>query len=339
MNTRKVRIAQAGIASHGRTILNAIRESGNLELVSCFDINISASAQVAKEFSIKVASSYEAMINDPNVEAIALVTPNHLHAGQLRKAAAAKKAVFVDKPITNTVAEGLEIISLMNNAGLPLLVGHNTRRRRVFRRVKTLLNENRIGKIIAVEANLSRSAGLQAGLPAWKADPSISALLPMMQLGIHFIDTISYLLGPISRVGCFAANIAMPGSVFDSTTAILQLSSDIPVSLASHYVSGDTYFLRMYGTEGTLHCAPTKLRLELLKNGEFQEAMEEDFSAEGAESYILQMREFGECVLSGKKPETGGEEGLRALAVIEAMVKSVNTRTIVDVKDIYNSGY
>ncbi|MBI3787712.1 MAG: hypothetical protein HY276_05575, partial [Ignavibacteriales bacterium] len=156
------------------------------------------------------------------------------------------------------------------------------------------------------------------------------------QLGIHFIDTISYLLGPISRVGCFAANIAMPGSALDSTTAILQLASGIPVSLTSYYVSAETYFLRIYGTEGTLHCAPTKLRLELLKNGEFHEANEEDFSAEGAESYILQMREFGECVLSGKKPETGGEEGLRALAAIEAMVKSVSTRSIIEIKSILN---
>lgn len=335
MSTRKVRIAQAGIANHGRTILNAIRESGNLQLVSCYDPNTSASVEVAKEFSAKVATSYEAMINDPEVEAIALVTPNHLHAEQVRKAVAVKKAVFVEKPITTSVAEGTEIVSLMNKAGLPLLVGHNTRRRRVFRRAKTLLDEKRIGKIVAIEANLSRPAGLQPGLPAWKADPSISALLPMMQLGIHLIDTVNYLLGPIARVGCFAANIAMPGSVFDSTAAILQLSSGIPVSLNSYYVSADTYFFRIYGTEGTIHCAHTKLRLELLKNGEFQEEIEEDFSTEGAESYVLQMREFGECVLNGKKPETGGEEGLRALAVIEAMAKSANTHSIIDVKDIY----
>lgn len=335
MSTRKVRIAQAGIANHGRTILNAIRDSGNLQLVSCYDPNTSASAEVAKEFSIKIAASYEAMINDPDVEAVALVTPNHLHAEQIRKAVAVKKAVFVEKPITTSVAEGIEVIGLMNKAGLPLLVGHNTRRRLVFRRAKTLLDEKRIGKIVAVEANLSRPAGLQPGVPAWKTDPSISVILPMMQLGIHFIDTIHFLLGPVSRVGCFAAHVAMPGSVLDSATAILQLSAGISVSLNSYYVSADAYFFRIYGTEGTIHCSPTKLRLELLKNGEFQEAIEEDFSAERAESYILEMREFGECVLSGKKPETGGVEGLQALAVIEAMAKSVNTRSIVDVKDIY----
>ncbi len=46
------------------------------------------------------------------------------------------------------------------------------------------------------------------------------------------------------------------------------------------------------------------------------------------------MREFGDCVLSGTMPETGGEQGLRALAVVEAMVRSVEQHTVVDIKQI-----
>jgi predicted dehydrogenase len=156
----------------------------------------------------------------------------------------------------------------------------------------------------------------------------------MMQLGIHFIDTVHYLLGPVQRVSCFATNIAMPNKVPDSAAAILQLASGIPVSLVSSYVSADAYLLRIYGTEGTIHCYPLKLRLELLERGEYKEAQEEDFSGEGAGSYILQMREFGECVLKGSRPETGGEEGLRALAVVEAMARSVDTHSVVEVKSV-----
>jgi predicted dehydrogenase len=156
----------------------------------------------------------------------------------------------------------------------------------------------------------------------------------MMQLGIHLVDATEYLLGPVARVSCFAANIAMPNQALDSTAAILQLESGIPVSLTSYYVSADAYFLRIYGTQGTMHCFPTKLRLELLEKGEFKEAIEEDFSSEGAGSYILQMREFGECILHGKQPETGGQEGLRALAAIEAMVQSVENHAVVELNDI-----
>jgi predicted dehydrogenase len=334
MTENKVRIAQAGIANHGRTILNATRDAGNLQLVSCFDINTTANEQVAKEFAASAALGYDQLVNNPNVDAVSLVTPNHLHLEQIRKAVEAKKHVFVDKPITNTVAEAREAIDLARKAGLILMVGHNTRRRQVFRRAKALLEDRRIGAVVAIEANLSRPAGLQAGLPAWKADRRTCALLPMMQLGIHFVDAVEYLLGPIVRVSCFAGNIAMPNQVFDSTAAILQLKEGIPVSLTSYYVSADAYFLRLYGTKGTIHCFPQKLRLDLLRDGELKESTEEDFSSEGAQSYILQMREFGECVLRGSQPETGGSQGLRALAVIEAMVKSVENHAVIELKDI-----
>ncbi len=76
------------------------------------------------------------------------------------------------------------------------------------------------------------------------------------------------------------------------------------------------------------------LGVVLVGRGEFKEAIEEDFSNEGAGSYILQMREFGECVLHGKQPETGGDEGLRALAVVEAMVKSVENHAVVELNEI-----
>jgi len=334
MTEKKVRIAQAGIANHGRTIVNATRDAGNLQLISCFDINMAANEQVAKEFGATAAAGYDQLVNDPNVDAISLVTPNHLHLEQIRKAIEAKKHIFVDKPITNTVAEAHEAIGLAKQAGLILMVGHNTRRRRVFRRAKALLTEKRIGDIVAVEANLSRPAGLQAGLPAWKADRRTCELLPMMQLGIHFVDTVEYLIGPIERVSCFAGSIAMPNQAFDSTAAILQLKSGIPVSLASYYVSADAYFVRIYGTQGTIHCFPLKLRLDLLQNGEPKETIEEDFSSEGAGSYILQMREFGDCVLRGVQPETGGDQGLKALAVIQAMVTSVEHHSVVELNDI-----
>jgi predicted dehydrogenase len=334
MTEKKLRIGQAGIANHGRTIINAIRDSGNLRLASCYDINTAAAEQVAKEFSASMKSSYDELVTDPGIDAVALVTPNHLHAEQVEKAVRAKKHIFVEKPIGNTVQEARKMIAQVERTGLVFMVGHNTRRRQVFRRAKELLKQERIGQIVAVEANLSRPAGLQPGLPAWKADRKTCALLPMMQLGIHFVDLVEYLIGPIARVSCFATNIAMPNQALDATAAILQLESGVPVALTSYYVSADAYFVRIYGTKGTIHCYPLKLQLDLLENGNFKESIHEDYSSEGAGSYILQMREFGECILQGKKTETGGTEGLRALAVIEAMVKSVEQHTVVELCDL-----
>jgi len=334
MKAQKVNIGLVGVANHGRTIYDAIRVSANLNLVSCYDTDEKAREETARESGARIASSYDDLVGDPAIDAVALVTPNHLHAEQAMKAAAAGKHVFVEKPISNSIAGAKDIIAALRFAGLVLMVGHNTRRRGVFRRAKEILQEGRIGTIVAIEGNLSRPAGLQPGLPLWKADPMKCPLLPMTQLGIHLIDTVEYLIGHVERVSCFAAHVAMPGNVYDSTAAILQLESGIPFALTSYYVSPDAYFLRIYGTGGLLHCYPTILRLELTRSGGAMNVIDEDFPQELAGSYNLQMQEFGDCVLNRRKPETGGDEGLRALAVIEAMNRSVASSSVVNIRDI-----
>ena len=334
MNSRKIKIGLVGVANHGNTILHAIQAAGNLQLVSCYDTNLVASQHVEKEFGVRVASSFDSLVADPQLDAVALVTPNHLHAEQAKNAAATGKHIFVEKPISNSISEAKEMIATLRKAGLVLMVGHNTRRRRVFRRAKEMLQEGKIGAIVAVEGNLSRPAGLQPDLPPWKGDPIKCALLPMTQLGIHLIDTAAYLLGPLKRVSCMAANIAMPGAVYDATAAILQFDSGVLFALTSYYVSPDAYFLRIYGTRGVLHCCPTNLRLELTDHEGPKDVIEEDFHQEGAESYELQMREFGDCIINKREPETNGEVGLQALAVIEAMAQSVAHSAIVNIRDI-----
>ena len=333
MSKHRVTIGLVGVANHGNTILNAINAAPNLSLVSCFDTNTMAAEQVGRKFGARIASSYDDLIKDPKVEAVALVTPNQLHADQAGKAAAAGRHVFVEKPISNSVSDAREMIRTFKEAGLVLMVGHNTRRRQVFRRAKEILSNGTIGTIVALEGNLSRPAGLQPGLPPWKADPRACPLLPMTQLGIHLVDTAEYLVSPIRSVSCVAARMAMPGNVYDTTAAVLQLESGAPFVLSSYYVSPDAYFLRIYGTGGVLHCYPTSLRLELTEGGEPKEAREESFE-EGAGSYNLQMQEFGDCILWNQEPETGGQEGLRALAVIEAMTQSVAKSTTIHVADI-----
>ena len=333
MNKQKVAIGLVGVANHGNTILNAINASSNLSLVSCFDTNVAAAEQVGRKFGVRVAPSYDDLIKDPVLEAVALVTPNHLHAEQARKAAAAGKHVFVEKPISNSIPDARTMIRTLKDAGLLLMVGHNTRRRLVFRRAKEILSKGMIGKVVALEGNLSRPAGLQPGLPPWKADPKACPLLPMTQLGIHLVDTAEYLVSPVRSVSCVAARMAMSGDVYDTTAAVLQLESGVPFALSSYYVSPDAYFLRIYGTEGLLHCYPASLRLEVTEGGEPKEVKEEIFQ-EGAGSYNLQMQEFGDCILRHRDPETGGTEGLRALAVIEAMTQSVAQSRAIDVADI-----
>ncbi|MBI4428271.1 MAG: Gfo/Idh/MocA family oxidoreductase [Ignavibacteriales bacterium] len=331
----KVKIGQVGVTSHGVTILNAIRTAGNLELVSIFDSKTEEAEKVARQLGVKLAEDYEDLLSDSEVQAVALVTPNHLHAQQAEKAFKLGKHVFVEKPMTQTVAEARRMISRAKKAKLVLMVGHNTRRRSVFRQAKGIIHEGKLGKVVGVEMNVSRPAGLFPDVPPWKTNPKLTPVLPMTQLGIHFVDTIHYLLETTTKsVACLATNSAMTGGALDASAAVLQLATGVPVTLSSYYVTPDIYEVRISGTKGFLRCGNFSLTLEVLEAGSLRRVAEKDFSSEGHESFVEEMNEFGECVLTGKKPETGGEEGLAALAVIEGMTRSLKTRAVANINTI-----
>ena len=321
-----------GVSNHGKTILTAINAAENLELFACYDINAEANAQCATEHGCIAYDSYDALLANLDVDAVALVTPNHLHATQIEAALNAGKHVFVDKPITNTIEEGKRVLEQSRKESKILYVGHNTRKRRVFRQSKALLDSGAIGTVVAIEANLSRSVGLTDEMPAWKADRKNAPILPMTQLGIHFVDVATYLLGPVSRVSCFARTAALDGTAYDTTTAILELVNGVPVSLNSYYVTPDTYFYRIYGTTGVIECGLSEVRIRRT-DGKVEL---HELGNEGLESYVLQMEEFGACILHGTRPETGGEEGLHNLAVIEAMIRSIDSGNSIYIGDILN---
>jgi predicted dehydrogenase len=328
---RKIPIGIAGVANHGRTILHAIRDCGTLELKGCYDINAEANRAAAAETGARAASSYEDLINDPAIDAVAIVTPNHLHLGQIKQALAVGKHVFVEKPITNTVAEAQEIRAIASKITQVVMVGHNTRRRYVFRAAKKIIDVGKLGKIVAVEANISRPVGLMNDLPPWKADPSKCPLLPMTQLGIHFVDAVRYLFSPVRSVYCVASTLAMSGGVLDVSASILRTAEGFPISLSSYYITPDSFFFRIYGTKGILHCHPLLYELLTMTEGKQKITETESFPNEGADSYMLQMKEFGDCINTGSRPETGIDEGIHALAVIEAMMQSVRTDAAIDV--------
>ena len=125
----------------------------------------------------------------------------------------------------------------------------------------------------------------------------------------------------------------MTGGVLDVSAAILTTAGGFPISLSSYYITPDSFYFRIYGTKGILHCFPLSYELVTLEDGKQKVTETDGFPNEGADSYILQMREFGECILDGARPETGIDEGLHALAVIEAMMESVRTHAVVDLQE------
>ncbi len=309
-----VSVALMGLGGHGATIRRAIKKCPKLKVVACFDINDKLMDETAKEFGCKKFASYDDLLENSDAKAVIISTPNFLHFEQAFKAIEKDKDVFIEKPITVKVEEAEKLIKLAYGKGLIIQVGHNTRKREVFQKAKDIITSGKLGEIVIVEANISMPTGL-GNFPDWKKDKEKCPLLPMTQLGIHFVDTLMYLIGDIVEVFCFARNFYL--DVEDTVMSLVKFSNGIIGVISSSYVTADEYEIRVYGMEGILKCYLDKVYLiDRSDNVYISE------HPEGDESYVRELCEFADCVIKREKPEVDGLIGLKNLKVVEAMMES-----------------
>jgi predicted dehydrogenase len=246
-----------------------------------------------------------------------LVTPNDVHEEQTLACAERGRHVFVEKPIADSTEAGERMRSACRAAGVTLMVGHAFRRLGAARRVKQLLDAGALGRVVVAEANMSLPGSFKA--EAWRAHRERNPGGPIMQLGIHHVDTLTYWLGPVVRASGRFAHVHTHADIDDVGIVTLEFESGALGSLTGSYVSPKTLSLRLLGTEGVLDYRtdfsvwPDTQALDrvttLTLDGEPIEFEERDMLAE-------ELVEFGRCIRGEATPETGADEGIAALAAV-----------------------
>ena len=262
-NGKMARLGLVGLGNWANTIADAIMRSKKIKLATCFARTPDKRKAFSQKYGCDEEKTYEALLKRDDVDGVVLVTPNAVHSEQAVLAARYGKHVFVDKPIANTIADGKEMIAACQKAGVVLMVGHHMRRSAGFRKLKELIDGGAIGKPIQVEANVSHSGGfaLTPEKFRWRGDDSGCPVAPLMTLGIHHVDTLRYLLGPIKTVFSFFNKLYIPAPNEDVTATVFQFESGILGYLGSNYASPKALWTYVYGTEANLLCSVVRADL------------------------------------------------------------------------------
>ncbi len=326
-----VRIALVGLGGHGRTIQGAAEAAPGLDVVAVFDPDPEEAALAAARFGCDLADSYEALLARDDLDAVSLCSPNAVHRAQAEAAFAAGLDVFVEKPIANTVADGRAMIEAAEAAGRLLMVGHNMRFGDAIRWGHDQIAAGRLGQVVSVEVHFSSDNALRLPSASWRLRPDQCPLLPMMQLGIHGVDLLHYLVGPIRSVFARARAVTTTGGVVDNVVAAFTLADGALGTMVSNYCTPVEFSFRIAGTEGTLSGTPAVVTVTPRTGGASET---HDASADGYASYTAQMQAFADAVRGRTEPETHGWVGAQALAVVEAMTDSIAGGTSVEVPEV-----
>jgi len=331
MSSAPLRVGCLGMGWWSDVLADAVVRSGKIQIVSCYTRSEDKRNAFAKKYGCTAAPTYEAMLADKSIEAIINTTPNDVHLPSTKAAAEAGKHVFLDKPIANNVSEGRAITEVCKKAGVVLALGYQRRRESHFRYVKKQIDAGAFGKLVNAEANISRDRLGKIDLSSWRYQAAGMPGGVMLQIGIHYIDVLEYLIGPVKAVSGRSAQLVLPGDNPDVASLILEHENGALSTLNASYASASEYYLmNIYGKEATAYY-DMHSGLRILKRGETKPVA---VPSDNNDTFIEELEEFVSAVRGNGRPEVGGEFATTSLAVIRAGVRSAREGRRVEVAEI-----
>jgi predicted dehydrogenase len=237
----------------------------------------------------------------------------------------------LDKPIANTLFEGRAITEACQKAGVVLALGYQRRRESQFRWIKQQIDAGVFGKLVNAEANISRDRLGKIDLTSWRYQAEGMPGGVMLQIGVHYVDVLEYLMGPIVAVSGQAAQLVLPGDNPDVASLLLQHENGALSTVNASYASAtENYVMNIYGKEASAYY-DLRGGLRFIKRGtENSEAI--PFTKN--DTFVDELDEFAMAVRGHGTPETGGEYATRSLGVIRAGIISAREGRRVQLTEV-----
>jgi predicted dehydrogenase len=343
----RTRIAVAGAGYIGRAHMAVAQQSGTCSLSAIVDPSPAAQA-IATQTGVPLYRTLDELLERDRPDGVILATPNQLHVEHALTCLAAGVPTLLEKPIASTVDEAESLVAEAERCGVPLLIGHHRAHSPIMARAKQLIDEGRLGKLVAVmgSAVFFKPDEYYADAP-WRREPGGGPILLNM---IHEVHNLRMLCGDIVAVQAFSSHATRGFQVEDTVAINLRFASgalgsfmlsDTAASARSweqtsqenkaypSYPDEDCYVIA--GTFGSL-AVPT-MRLKTYGKAE-DRSWWKPFAVGVAEMtrddpLKLQLEHFVRVIRQEVKPLVSARDGLQNLRITEAIVEAANAGSVV----------
>ena len=334
MTKQQFRIASIGLGWWSDVLADAVNRSSNqLKIVSCYTRSPDKREIFSQKYKCANANSYQEILDDPNIDGIINTSPNHVHLETTKAAANSGKHIFLDKPIANNVWEAKEITEECKKSGITLSIGYQRRRESHFRWIKNQIDTGEFGTLVQAEANISRDREGKFELGHWRYTADGMPGGVMLQIGLHYVDVLTMLLGPIKSVSGMASQLVLPGDNPDVGTLLMHHENGAISSLSTSYASASEYYLlNVYGKKMSAYYNLFDGLRSLRQN----ETKQKKIPVDKVDTLLEQLIEWADAALNNSKVEVGGESATKSLAVVLAGIKSAKGKRHILVDEIIN---
>ena len=321
-----IKAASVGLGWWSDELAKSIQgKSKKIKIVSCYSRSKKKRIYFSKKFKTKYHNSYSALIKDQNIDAVLLTTPHSLHAKHTIEALKNGKHVFVEKPMATKSVDAQKMLFTAKKHNKTLAVGHNRRFSSAFNYIKNLDNQNKIGKILHLDANFSASGALNYTKNFWRANRKESPGGAIAGLGIHMIDLMCFFGGKIKSVQSLVRKYAVNVNMDDTTSAIFEFNNKCTGNLTTIFACPYISTFNVYGTNMNIFSQIDSNKIIIVnKKGKVK-----NLNLINHDTLSIELEEFADSCMNKKKYRIDNKEAVHNVEIMEAIVKSSIRKKII----------
>jgi predicted dehydrogenase len=324
-----LRVAICGAGHWGTRLIESVQgKSAKLVFVAAVTRNPDGKRPFADLFGLTLTANYADVLADPAIDAVLLATPHSQHAREIIAAARAGKHVFAEKPFTLTRSDAETAIAACRHAGITLQVGFNRRHAPAYVDMARRIATGGIGTVRHIEGQFSGPPSYQTEPGNWRSNQIESPGGSMTARGVHVVDSMVHLAGPVASVFAHSERRQHAIDVEDTTSCLMRFASGATGYLGTLHAASAFYRIHVFGSQGALEM---RGETELLVSDLAGRTERVTYEAVDKERAVLEA--FADAVANDVTFATAPEEIINTVAVTEAVAASARIGTAVAIAD------
>jgi predicted dehydrogenase len=249
-----INAAIVGLGWWGKTLVESLADGSDvMRFVGMTTRTVSPDVEAfAKQYSLRLYDSYEAVLADPAIDAVVLATPPSVHSKQIIAAAAAGKHVFCEKPFTFSKKEAEVAVNAALKAKLTLGVGYNRRFHPEMMKLRERVRSGELGVIQHIECNMTFPNALFLKPGAWRGMKNEAPVGGLAPLGVHAVDAMIDLCGEIDHAYCQSFARVLQGETDDTSSMLFRMKAGMSGYLGTITTTGPGFSFQVFGSKGWL---------------------------------------------------------------------------------------
>ena len=336
---RKVRIGIVRVGIQGEQQLKSFKTIEHAEVLAVADLNEKRAREIGEKYGVpRIYADFQDLAKDPDIEAVSVCTPDHLHTEPALTALENNKHLLIEKPLATSVADAQKIVVEASKRSLKLMVNFSNRWSPPFRLAKDAIEAGGIGRIVNAYARLSDTIYVPTEMIKWSDRTNV-----LWFLGSHVFDLLRWLFKDEAKkvFGVSGSTVLRERGVQtpDFYQTIIEFRSGITAVMENSWIlpRGEPFIvdfkMEIFGDRGAVRIDRThhgSIRIVNEHRMMFPDVYilpSEDVSVflrAGLESFV-------NCLIQDSNPPVTGEDGLVVTRVISAIIKSSETGMPVEI--------